>query len=58
MNKEPDLTPQRVREFLDYDPETGILSWRKRDSARDLLRLVRRNQFDGTVRFWLVEKGK
>ncbi len=26
----PDLTPERVRELLDYDPFTGILSWRER----------------------------
>lgn len=26
-----DVTPEIVREFLDYDPETGVLTWRARD---------------------------
>lgn len=25
------ITPQIIREFLDYDPETGLLYWKERD---------------------------
>lgn len=31
MEKRIYLDPELVRELLDYDPETGVLTWRKRD---------------------------
>jgi hypothetical protein len=31
MNKEQLVTPEMVREFLNYDSETGLFTWRERD---------------------------
>jgi hypothetical protein len=31
MNKEQLVTPEIVREFLNYDSETGLFTWRERD---------------------------
>jgi hypothetical protein len=31
MIKDAELTQELVREFLDYDPDTGVLTWKRRD---------------------------
>ena len=34
MNKEQLVPPELIREFLDYDPETGLFTWKERSVSR------------------------
>ena len=67
------LTAERARELLDYDPETGVLTWkvavgtkikpgmhaatRPNKSGHLVMKIVRRNYFQHRVA-WLIAHGR